>query len=154
MKYLISACLAGYSVRYDGKHCLHQAIKQLLDAKQAVVVCPEVAGGLSTPRHAAEIVGGDGSDVLKGQAKVMTHTGEDVTQSFITGAHQALKLAQLHQVTHVVLKAHSPSCGSSLIYDGTFTGKKIQGLGVTAALLQQHGFQILNEDEFLDLMQD
>lgn len=149
MKYLISACLAGQPVRYDGQHCLQSKLKHLIETKQAVLICPEVAGGLSTPRLAAEIIGGNGFDVLNGQAKVITSAGQDVTQAFLDGAYLALNLAQLHQVTHVILKANSPSCGSNLIYDGTFSGQKIQGDGVTAALLKQHNFQVLTEDEFL-----
>ncbi|QIO07299.1 DUF523 domain-containing protein [Acinetobacter shaoyimingii] len=157
MKFLISACLVGHPVRYDGKHCLHSKLKALIKTEQAVVICPEVAGGLSTPRLPAEIVGGDGFDVLQGQAKVLNSIGEDVTQAFLYGAHQALEWAKAHHVTHVILKANSPSCGASLIYDGTFTGQKIQGNGVTSALLKQHGFEVWTEDEFLkalDLHED
>jgi uncharacterized protein YbbK (DUF523 family) len=150
MKYLISACLVGQPVRYDGQHCLQNKLKHLIETKQAISICPEVKGGLSTPRLAAEIIAGDGIDVLNAQAKVITSAGEDVTQAFINGAYLTLKLAQLHQVTHVILKANSPSCGSHLIFDGTFTGQKIQGLGVTAALLKQYGFVVMTEDEFLE----
>lgn len=149
-KFLISACLAGQPVRYDGQHALQQTLKALLEQQRAVIICPEVSGGLATPRLAAEIVGGDGTDVLKGNAKVLDCAGTDVTQAFIEGAHHALKLAQLHQVTHVILKANSPSCGSNFIYDGSFTGQKIQGNGVTAALLKQHGFEVWTEHEFLE----
>ncbi|MGE8532477.1 MAG: DUF523 domain-containing protein [Acinetobacter guillouiae] len=148
-KYLISACLVGENVRYDAKNCLQHKLKQLVDKQQAVVICPEVAGGLSTPRQPAEIVGGDGYQVLKGQAKVKDANGDDVSAEFILGAEKTLKLAQYHQVTHIILKANSPSCGSQMIYDGSFSGHKISGKGVTAALLEQHGFSVLTEDEFL-----
>lgn len=148
-KYLISACLIGENVRYDGKNCLHNKLRQLIEQEQAVIICPEVAGGLNIPRPAAEIINGDGTDVLQGKAKVIDTLGNDVTQAFILGAQQALKLAQKHQVTRVILKANSPSCGSKLIYDGTFSNTKIIGKGVTAALLEQHGFQIMTEDQFL-----
>lgn len=148
-KYLISACLVGENVRYDAQNCLHDKLKQLLDNQQAVVICPEVSGGLSTPRPAAEIVGGDGYTVLLGQAKVQDANGDDVSSAFIQGAEKTLKLAQQYQVTHIVLKANSPSCGSSMIYDGSFSGQKVQGKGVTTALLEQHGFVVLTEDEFL-----
>lgn len=148
-KYLISACLVGENVRYDAKNCLQHQLKKLVDTQQAVVICPEVSGGLATPRPPAEILGGEGQDVLNDQAKVIDQQGNDVSQAFILGAEKALKLAQLHQVTHVVLKANSPSCGSTMIYDGSFSGQKIQGQGVTAALLKQHGFNVMTEDEFL-----
>ena len=114
------------------------------------MICPEVSGGLNTPRLPAEIVGGDGADVLNGRVKVLDTSGNDVSDAFILGATKALKLAQQHQVTHVILKANSPSCGSELIYDGSFSGQKIQGQGVTTALLEQYGFKVITEDEFLE----
>ncbi|MDQ8934347.1 DUF523 domain-containing protein [Acinetobacter rudis] len=149
MKYLISACLLGQAVRYDGGHCLVHELQQLLATGQAVAFCPEVAGGLSTPRLPAEIVAGHGQAVLAGQAKVLDSMGQDVTAAFILGAERCLALALQHQVTHVVLKANSPSCGSTHIYNGHFNGQKIEGQGVTAALLSQHGFQVMSEQEFL-----
>ena len=153
-KYLISACLIGENVRYDGKNCLQQQLKQLIETGQAVTICPEVSGGLSTPRPPAEIVGGDGCDVLNHRAKVIDAQDNDVTQAFILGAEKTLKLAQKYQVTHVILKANSPSCGSNMIYDGTFTGQKIHGVGVTTALLEQHGFQVITEDAFLKQLEN
>lgn len=149
-KYLISACLVGDNVRYDGKHCLQQQLLKLLQQHRAVSICPEVIGGLNTPRAAAEIVGGGGLDVLAGRAKVLDCTGQDVSAAFIQGAYAALALAQQHQVTHVVLKANSPSCGSMAIYDGSFSGTKIAADGVTAALLKQHHFSVINEVQFLE----
>lgn len=149
MKYLISACLLGQAVRYDGGHCLVEALQQLLTSGQAIAFCPEVAGGLSTPRLPAEIVAGDGTAVLTGQAKVLDSAGHDVTAAFVAGAKRCLALAQQHQVTHVILKANSPSCGSTQIYDGSFSGQKIDGQGVAAALLHQHGFQVMTEQAFL-----
>lgn len=153
MKYLISACLLGQAVRYDGGHCLVNALEQLLATGQAVAFCPEVAGGLSIPRLPAEIVAGDGQAVLFGQAKVLDSAGDDMTTAFILGAQRCLALAQQHQVSHVVLKANSPSCGSTQIYDGSFSGQKIDGQGVTAALLHQHGFHVMSEQEFLQQLQ-
>ncbi len=150
-KYLISACLVGENVRYDGQNCLQQKLRQLVIEQRAVIICPEVSGGLSTPRLAAEIVGGNGEDVLCGKAKVLDSAGNDVSNAFIQGAYKALQLAQKHQITHVILKANSPSCGSELIYDGSFSGNKIQGNGVTSALLKQHGFKVITEDQFLQI---
>lgn len=152
MKYLISACLVGENVRYDGKNCYAPALKQLVATQQAMIICPEVAGGLSTPRLPAEIIGGDGIDVLNGRAQVRDSAGNDQSKAFIDGAYQALKLAQAHQVTHVVLKANSPSCGTHKIYDGSFSGIQTVGQGVTAALLTQHGFQVIDENQFLQLL--
>lgn len=149
MKYLISACLVGHPVRYDGQHCLQQKIKTLIDTDQAVVICPEISGGLSTPRAPAEIQKGTGSDVLSGHAKVFDLSGKDVTEAFILGAKQTLAFAKKHGITHAILKAKSPSCGFGQIYDGSFSGTKINANGVTAALLKQHGIHIMTEKEFL-----
>ena len=99
MKYLVSACLIGQAVRYDTGHCKVNALQQLVVQNKAVVICPEMAGGLNTPRAAAEIVGGDGLAVLRGLAKVIDKNGVDVSAAFIQGAYQALALAQKHQIT-------------------------------------------------------
>ena len=148
-KYLISACLVGENIRYDAKNCLQLKLKHLVDTQQAIVICPEVSGGLSTPRNPAEIIDGDGTAVLQGLAKVIDSQGSDLTKEFILGARKTLELAQCHQVTHIILKANSPSCGSQMIYDGSFSNQKIVGKGVTTALLEQHGFIVMSEDEFL-----
>lgn len=154
MKYLISACLIGENVRYDGQNCLQQKLQQLVIDGCAVMICPEVSGGLDTPRLAAEIVGGNGEDVLSGKAHVLDTSGLDISDAFIAGAYKTLRLAQRSNVTHVVLKANSPSCGSTYIYDGSFSGSKIQGNGITSALLKLNGFQIMTEDEFLQSLDD
>lgn len=151
-RYLISACLLGQKVRYDGRDCLVKAILDHVMPKQYVAICPEVAGGLSIPRPAAEIQLGDGHDVLAGQAQVMTRDQHNVSQAFIHGAYAALSLAQQHGITHAILKSNSPSCGYSTIYDGSFSGQKRLGDGVTAALLKQHGITVLTEQAFLDLL--
>lgn len=149
MKYLISACLANLPVRYDGKGYYFEKISELLQNQQAITVCPEILGGLATPRLAAEIVNGTAQDVLNGIAQVIDSQGNDVTQAFIDGAQKALEIAKKYQVSIVVLKENSPSCGSNFIYDGTFSGTKISGLGITASLLRQHDFQVISEDDFL-----
>lgn len=148
--YLISACLAGQPVRYDGKGYQFDAIQTLIQQKLAITVCPEMLGGLACPREAAEISGGTALDVLAGTAKVITQKGTDVTEAFLCGAYKTLHLAQKHQIHAVVLKEHSPSCGRNSIYDGTFSGAKTAGSGVTAALLLQHGFQVMSELEFFE----
>ena len=148
MKYLISACLAGENVRYDGQNCLNHILKKLVEQHTAIFMCPEIMGGLSIPRLPAEIVGGDGHDVLLGHAQVINAHGQDISSAFIQGAHKTLDYACMHQVTHVILKANSPSCSSNMIYDGSFQGLKILGQGVTAALLTQHGFIVMDEIAF------
>lgn len=147
---LVSACLAGIEVRYDGGHCLADKVRMLVEKGQGVTVCPEVLGGLTTPRDPAEIIGGNGEDVLDGKAKVIDITGKDVTENFMKGAYMALEKAKKLNATLVVLKENSPSCGSSMIYDGSFTGKKTPGLGVTAALLKRHDIQVISDEKFLE----
>lgn len=146
--FLISACFAGHEVKYNGKHNLEEKIKKLVDEQKAIPVCPEVLGELSTPREPAEIIGGDGYDVLDGKAKVITITGIDVTDEFLKGAQTTLKIAKDVGATVIVLKENSPSCGSSMIYNGEFQGKKIFGNGVTSALLKRNGFKVISEKQF------
>ena len=116
-------------------------LKNGLKIKKVFPICPEVLGGLSIPREPAEIVGGVGEDVLDGHAKVITNNGIDVTEQFIKGAFETLKIAQELDATMVILKERSPSCGSSMIYAGEFNGTKKQGTGVTAALLKRNGIK-------------
>ncbi len=120
----------------------------MLKQGKAVLVCPEQLGGLPTPRPPAEIVGGNGADVLDGKAKVMTNDHTDVTAEFVRGAEQTLKIAQSVSAKYAVLKESSPSCGSSLIYNGTYTKTKQPGFGVTAALLRRHGIEVYSEENF------
>ncbi|MCE4955913.1 DUF523 domain-containing protein [Macrococcoides caseolyticum] len=145
---LISSCLVGEYVRYDGGTQGKSSLIQLIEEKKAIHACPEVLGGLSTPRDPAEIVGGDGFDVLNGTAKVITNTGNDVTDAFIKGARQTLKILNDHDIKTVILKANSPSCGHREIYDGSFTGTKKQGVGVTTALLQLNGINVMSELDY------
>jgi uncharacterized protein YbbK (DUF523 family) len=149
---LVSSCLAGLEVRYNGTHCLHTKIKQLIEEDKAISVCPEMLGGLPTPREPAEIIGGDGGDVLDGRAKVIDIQGKDVTEMFVKGALITLRRAQELKATIVVLKEFSPSCGSSMIYNGTFKGERMKGEGVTAALLKRNGIQVVSEEEFTELL--
>lgn len=147
---LVSACLLGELVRYDGGHkrCDHPILRRWCDEGRVVSFCPEVAGGLSVPRPPAEIKGaGGGLSVLAGYATVVDSTGRDVSMQFIAGAWLALKQARAMGIRVAVLKDGSPSCGSTFIYDGTFTGTKVSGLGVTAALLQHAGVHIFSEDQ-------
>ncbi|MCG8484636.1 MAG: DUF523 domain-containing protein [Clostridia bacterium] len=146
--YLISACLAGVHCRYDHSDKGIDKIKDLIKNQPSIIVCPEQIGGLTTPRPAAEISGGDGNDVLEGKARIINKAGEDVTDEFVKGALEALEIAEEYGVTKAILKGRSPSCGCGQIYDGTFSGKKIDGDGVLAALLKKSGIDVVTEDEF------
>lgn len=150
--YLISACLAGHPVRYDSKSYHYEQIQRLIQQGKVITACPELLGGLSCPRLPAEIQNGNGADVLNGTAQVIDAVGQDVSQAFIQGAYRTLELAQLHHIQTVVLKENSPSCGRHWIYDGSFNAQKIKGMGVTATLLLQHGFQVISENQFLELL--
>jgi uncharacterized protein YbbK (DUF523 family) len=133
-------------VRYNGTDCLDETIQKLLNENKAIAVCPELLGGFSTPREPAEIIGGDGEDVLAGTAKVVDRSGTDVTDMYLKGAYITLAKAQEVSATLVVLKENSPSCGSTMIYNGEFKGKKIAGNGVTTALLRKNGIKVTSEE--------
>ena len=148
-KILVSACLLGESVRYN-REILPDCpliLKEWAQEGRVIALCPEVLGGLPVPRAPAEIQDGDGKDVLAGNTRVMNINGQDVTQAFLSGAREALRLAEENGVAYAILKARSPSCGNKMVYDGSFTSSVIEGQGVTAALLEQSGIQIFDEDE-------
>jgi uncharacterized protein YbbK (DUF523 family) len=145
--YLVSACLLGICTTYDHSSHPQPHLIELSARGQAVPVCPEVAGGLPIPRATAEIVGGDGHDVLDGRARVLTYDGEDVTAAYIAGAQIALQTARRFNIQTAVLQPRSPSCGHRQIYDGSFSGHLIPGQGLTAALLARHGIKVISPDE-------
>ncbi len=149
---LVSSCLAGFEVRYNGTHCLDKEIHKLVEMNKVQTVCPELLGGFSTPREPAEIVGGDGEDVLAGKAKVFEKSGRDVTELYIKGAFTTLEKAKEVGATIVILKEFSPSCGSSMVYNGEFKGKKIVGVGVTTALLKRNGIRVVSETQFSNIV--
>jgi len=148
-KILVSACLLGKRVRYDGKKLdvSGEILQSLMKEECVVSVCPEVDAGMNIPRTPAEISGGDGDDVLLRRASVITKTGEDVTDIFSSGANIALSLCMKHKIRVAILSESSPSCGSTRIYDGQFSASKIDGVGVTTALLRQHGIKVFNQFE-------
>ena len=146
-KIVISACLIGEKCRYNGHDSKSEAVTNKFDVDSLIQICPEQMGGLSTPRPAAEIVGGDGEAVLDGKAQVVTVDGEDRTEAFLAGAYRALEIAQAQGATHAILKSKSPSCGCGQIYDGSFTGNLTDSDGVTAALLRRHGIEIMTEED-------
>jgi uncharacterized protein YbbK (DUF523 family) len=144
---LVSACLAGRRCRFDGSGNKDDFVANLVAEGRAVLVCPEVDGGLGTPRPPAEIQGGDGADVLAGHARVVTDAGVVVTDAYVRGAERALDAAHRTGAQTAVLKARSPSCGCGEIYDGTFTRATRAGNGVTAALLEANGIRVLTEED-------
>lgn len=133
---LVSACLAGCNCKYNGKNSVIPEIERLVEEGKAIIVCPEVLGGLPTPRDPCEIQEIDGRQV------VVSKTGEDVTEAFVKGAQKTLELAKEINPSLVILKANSPSCGFGKIYDGTFTGTLKEGNGLTAELLQKNAYNI------------
>jgi uncharacterized protein YbbK (DUF523 family) len=149
IKILISACLLGERVRYHGGDATLS--DPILDGwrreGRLVPFCPEVAGGLPVPRPAAEIQGPGGAAVLTGEGRVVTSGGSDVTEAFLAGARGALEVATRHGARVAVLKEGSPSCGTREIYDGTFTGRRRAGGGVTAALLAENDVRVFDERE-------
>lgn len=148
-KILVSSCLVGLPIRYNGsdKSTNGEIIEKWRREGRLVHICPEVSAGFPTPRPPAEISNGGGADVLDGRSRVIEDCGPDVTSLYIDGAYIALELARKHEVSVALLTDGSPSCGSSFIYDGTFTGKTKAGLGVTAALLERHGIKVFPESQ-------
>ncbi|MGE5707140.1 MAG: DUF523 domain-containing protein [Bacteroidota bacterium] len=145
-KFVVSACLAGKPCRYDGGTFDFPSIRSLVEQGLAVPVCPEELGGLPTPRIPSEIVDGDGRDVLDEKARVLSQEGGDVTDAFLRGAREALRIAREAGATEAILKAKSPSCGRKLIHDGHFQGGLVEGMGVTAALFEREGIPVRDED--------
>jgi len=152
IRVLVSACLMGQPVRYDGAVVVfnNRILNQWEQEERIVPFCPEVAAGLTVPRPPAEISGGDGGGVLSGYGRVSNVLGENVTDNFIDGAQKALELAHLREIKLAVLKDGSPSCGSTYIYDGSFSGKQKPGKGSTAALLEEEGVRVFSERAIRD----
>lgn len=151
---VVSACLAGRRCRFDGSANPDDEVARLVADGRAVLVCPEVDGGLGTPRPRAEITGGDGRAVLEGRARVVTKGGRDVTDAYVRGARSALEAARRTGASRAILKARSPSCGAGAVYDGSFSGELVEGDGVTAALLAAHGVEVLTEEDVSGDKQD
>lgn len=139
---IVSSCLSGVKCRYDGNDNLVPEIKELVLSGKAIALCPEELGGLSTPRTPCEIVKEDN------QLKVMTKDRVDCTSQFLLGAEKVAEIAKILECKQAILKANSPSCGFEMIYDGSFTGNKTKGNGLTAELLSKQGVQIKNEMNF------
>ena len=132
-KILVSGCLLGLNCKYDGGNNYSKEIDEFLKDYEVIPICPEIMGGLPTPRIASERLGD----------KVITKDGRDVTEQFKKGAEECLFLAQKYNVKKALLKMKSPSCGSGKIYDGSFTHTLIDGNGLTAELLKNNGIEII-----------
>lgn len=145
-KILISACFLGENVRYNAKPkaLFHPIITKWHEQNRLVAICPEVSGGLSTPRPPAEF------NTL--QNKVITIKGDDVTAAFNLGAQKALQLCLSQNIKFALLKESSPSCGSNNVYDGSFQQQKIAGEGITTKLLREHGIQVFSETTLTQLI--
>lgn len=142
MNILISACLLGVNCRYDGGGKLIDEIDKLKNKCNFIPICPEIYGGLETPRIPAELING----------RVINRKGKDVTENFIRGARETLHLAKLFNCKYALLKERSPSCGYGEIYDGSFSGKLVKGNGITADLLVSEGIKVFGESEISNLL--
>lgn len=136
-KILVSACLLGVDCKYSGGNNYNEKVLEYIKDYEVIPVCPEIMGGLSTPRPPSERIGD----------KVINNQGTDVTNEYSKGANETLKLAKLFNVKKALLKAKSPSCGKGKIYDGTFTGTLIEGNGVTVDLLESNGISVITEQD-------
>ena len=135
---IVSACLVGVNCKYNGGNNYSDTVKEFLKDKQYIIICPEQLGGLTTPRKPSEI---------NKNNKVISCEHKDVTENFIKGAEESLKIAKMFNCKQALLKEGSPSCGCNLIYDGTFTGNKISGMGVTAALFNENNIEVFSVKE-------
>lgn len=140
---LVSQCLLGVPCRYDGACAGKEDVCREAAARGWIPVCPEILGGLCTPRTPAERQG----------ERVIARDGTDVTAAYRRGAEEALRLAKLYGARYALLKERSPSCGSGTIYDGTFTGRRVPGDGVTAELLKANGIEVFGETELSEMIQ-
>ena len=134
---MVSACLLGENCKYSGGNNRSEKVLEYIKGHEVFPICPEVMGGLPTPRVPAEIVDG----------VVMSKAGVNVDREYRLGAEKALEIAKREKIDLAILQPRSPSCGVTEIYDGTFTGRRIPGRGVTAALLIEHGFRVIDADD-------
>lgn len=153
-KILVSACLMGLKVRYNGKEkaqMTHQ-LARWQQEQRLVIHCPELAAGLLVPRPPAEIMSAEGKDVMRGQARIIENTGTDVTGHYQLAAWLALRAAQEAGCTAALLTDGSPTCGTQFIYNGSFSNQRKSGMGVAASLLSEHGIAVFSETQFAELV--
>jgi uncharacterized protein YbbK (DUF523 family) len=141
---LVSSCLLGAGCAYDGHSRKNPRVLEFCSGKKFTPVCPEVLGGLGCPRETHEILGGSGSDVLKGKARVVSFSGVDRTDLFLKGAEEVLKIARNSGCSTAVFKENSPSCGVKRVYSGNFDSTKVPGHGVTSAILENAGIRVVS----------
>ncbi len=145
----VSACLLGINCKYNGNNNENKKVANYLKDKKYILICPEQLGGLSTPRNPAEIIDGNGYDVIDGKSNIKDNQGKDVTKEFLNGANECLKIANMYGCKKAILKEGSPSCGSNFIYDGTFSGNKTEGVGTTTALFRDNKIEVISENDIL-----
>lgn len=141
---IVSSCLLGCNCRYDGKNCLNKDVRILSKKHTLIPICPEQMGGLSTPRSPSEIV----------NTKVISKNGNDVTNQYNKGALMALKIAKVNNCSYALLKTKSPSCGKGKIYDGSFSGKLIEGDGITVKLFKENNIKVFSDLELNELQKE
>lgn len=137
MKIMVSGCLLGENCKYNGGNNYSEKVAEYIKGHEVISVCPECMGGLPTPRIPAEIVDGI----------VTNREGQVVDEEFRRGAKIALEIARKEQIDVAILQSRSPSCGSKQIYDGSFSGVKVDGQGVFAKLLKEHGFHMIDVED-------
>ena len=137
MKVLVSACLLGENCKYNGSNNYNKKVIEFIRGHEVIAVCPEVSGGLNVPRKPAEIVDG----------MIMTEDGISVSREFCEGASLALRQALDEKIDMAILQSRSPSCGVNQIYDGTFSGKLIEGHGVFAEMLKTAGIKVIDAED-------
>ena len=142
IEFVVSACLAGCKCRYDGKDNLCPKVKQLVEEGRAITVCPEVMGGMTTPRIPSE----------RKDDKVINSIGEDNTAYFVKGVEKSIEIVKEHNIKKAILKAKSPSCGNKYIYDGTFSKTLVEGKGMLAEKLTELGLEIYDEGDDLSAL--
>ena len=149
-RFLISACLVGLDCKYNGKNNLNPKIRGLfVRSAGSIAACPEIMGGLPTPRPPAEICGGDGITALRKKAGIINAAGRDVTKECVRGSEAVLRLAKRSRIKDAILKSNSPCCGVGKIYDGTFTGVLKPGNGILAAMLIKSGVKVCSDKKFI-----
>ncbi|MDU1507526.1 MAG: DUF523 domain-containing protein [Clostridium butyricum] len=144
--YIISACLCGVNCKYSGKNNMNEKCMKLFQEGKAILVCPEQLGGLSTPRNPTEL-DSIAKEVVEGEGKAIDNEGNDVTKQFLDGAYETLRIAKNAGISKAILKEGSPSCGCNFIYDGTFSGNKIERKGITAYVLEQEGIDVISDED-------
>lgn len=148
--YIISACLCGVNCKYSGKNNINQKCLKLFKEGRGILVCPEQLGGLQTPRNPVELKGTAKDIIENNDGTAIDEVGKDYTEQFVRGAYETLNIAKNAGIDRAILKEGSPSCGCNLIYDGTFTGKKIPGKGITAYLLEKEGMTVFSDEDIED----